>query len=210
MRQINGWWLPDDDNHFVEYTRDGLYQQPVFAQAMQLTPGRTWALDVGAHVGFWSRILATGFARVDAFEPVPANLECLRRNVPENVIVHGFGLGTATAPLRLRTDDISNSGTWQSDQGFDDGTIIAEQQALDDYRLWIRGRIDVIKIDVQGMESAVLAGAQETILQTRPVVIIEMEHCHRFNAEALDWLHNFGMIRIGAYKADWIFGWPRA
>jgi len=44
------------------------------------------ALDIGAHVGIWSRQLVTKFHNVYAWEPIESNCECLRKNVPEVTI----------------------------------------------------------------------------------------------------------------------------
>lgn len=208
MKQVNGIYLPDDDTHFTRYAEAGSYQQPVFTQAISHVRHREWAIDVGAHVGFWSREMAAHFARVDAFEPVPANFECLVRNVPDHVRVHPMALGDLDGEMRMRNGSNANSGAWELDRAYLDGPIRVPVHPLDSFRTWTRGTIGLIKLDVQGMEAAVLHGARTTLLRDKPVIVVEIV-CHgQFDQHALDVLHSYGAQRIGAYKADWIFGWP--
>ena len=50
-------WIPDNDNWFW---RDG-YEQKHFFDAMRFIPNRGVALDIGAHVGIWTKRLSTIF-----------------------------------------------------------------------------------------------------------------------------------------------------
>ena len=54
--------------------------------------------------------------------------------------------------------------------------------------------IDLIKIDVEGMETEVLIGLQETIDANKPLIFIEIRHINRewFN----DWMVENGYIVV--------------
>src|SRR5688572_32728595 len=88
MKKIKGIWLPDGDTHFAahleagpEHDGAGTYQFAKIDMAMKMVPTerRGMALDIGGHVGLWSRVLASCFRGVIAFEPVPHLAECFRR-----------------------------------------------------------------------------------------------------------------------------------
>jgi tRNA G37 N-methylase Trm5 len=62
----------------------GLYENELRAAVLsELRPGDTF-VDIGANVGFWSLPAASKGARVVAFEPNPAAVRWLRRNLTLN------------------------------------------------------------------------------------------------------------------------------
>ena len=71
MKQVNGLWLPDSDTHFAGYREMNFsvgnipdYEIGTRRVALGLTKQRRVALDVGAHVGIWTRHLAEEFDTV--------------------------------------------------------------------------------------------------------------------------------------------------
>ena len=117
MIQCNGIWLPDHEQHLPPHILKGplvdgrgTYQLHKIQLALSHTKGRRVALDVGAHVGLISRILAMDFERVEAFEPLPDHRECFAQNVTaENVTLHGCALGASQGEVRM-TNYPGNSG----------------------------------------------------------------------------------------------------
>src|SRR5512137_48020 len=74
MFKFGDWYLPDGEAHMVEYLRaQPAYQGVHRATALEYVRRFGTAVDVGAHVGLWSRDLAARFATVHAFEPVDAH-----------------------------------------------------------------------------------------------------------------------------------------
>jgi FkbM family methyltransferase len=138
--------------------------------------------DVGANVGFYTLLLAElvgRSGRVFAFEPVPHNVELLRRHVEMN----GYQ-NVRIFPCAL--------GDFDGDAGFDPGTNKAVGHMAAGGQLKVScqradtllaaGEVevpDVIKIDVEGAEGGVLRGAC-TAMQNRPMVFLathgEMVH----------------------------------
>ncbi len=139
-----------------------------------------WAIDVGANVGHYTKILSdlvgpTG--RVLAFEPIPQTFSILSSNVlifsNQNVssfctaASSRFGMvglvvprGKASAPNFYRAG-ITNG---KSD-------VLVLSVPLD--FLKIPGRLALIKIDVEGHEEQVIAGSLGLLKQHRPVLVIE-------------------------------------
>lgn len=142
-------------------------------------------LDVGANVGAWAvplaRRLGSG-AHVYAFEPVPAN-----RTRLESVIAANALLNVTVSPLALG-DDTREVDMWlrSSVTGSSSGTaaivpsghghLTVSMCKLDDWadRTGL-DRLDLMKLDVEGTELMVLAGAQQTVMRYRPLILAELD-----------------------------------
>lgn len=181
MQEVEGVYLPDGDEHMAEMLRarsrdrvvvDGkaTYQYRKIAYAVELCRDANrlgLAVDVGAHVGLWSMILAKNFARVAAFEPMRDHVECLRLNCPDNVEVHRVALSSQRDTLMVWIDRaFSGDAHVSAVEG-----VKVRAAALDSYAL----SPDLLKLDVEGFESPVLIGAADTIMIHRPVVVVEQK-----------------------------------
>ena len=150
-----------------------------------LRPGMVcW--DVGANVGFYTLLFAElvgAGGRVFAFEPVPRNVELLRRHVEmnryQNVrIFHcalfdsdgetGFDPGPGASMGHLAVGGQMKVQCSRAD------TLLATDQVM---------APDVIKIDVEGAEAAVLRGARRA-MERRPMVFLAT-HGKRVHRECL-------------------------
>lgn len=129
--------------------------------------------DVGAHAGFTSVLgcrLVGSAGEVHCFEPVPANVSVLRRNLDgnsfANATVHSIALSDmdGTAAMAAETGHITAHLSGH-------GELTVRTARLDSLAL---RPPDVIKIDVEGAEAAVLAGMMDTIRLHRPILIIEI------------------------------------
>jgi FkbM family methyltransferase len=136
--------------------------------------------DVGANMGLYALICASMFrpGSVDAFEPTPTTVSVLRKVVDANrlavnVIEAAAGDEHGRAVLHLSAkSDSSNSLV----AGFkpSTGAVEVETIRIDDH-VDATGRTpNVMKIDVETFEPAVLAGASRTIANHRPFIVIEV------------------------------------
>jgi len=161
------------------------YQGKKQQAVMEYVRHRRTAVDVGAHVGLWSWNLAHEFGEVYAFEPVAEHRECFRRNVPPDQFPHvhlrAMALGDKPGNVHMKTESGSSGNTQVAGQG---GDVLLER--LDSLGL---SNVDLIKIDVEGMELSVLRGAEETIKSSWPVVCVEQK-----GTMAL----RFGLPQLGA------------
>lgn len=129
-------------------------------------------LDIGANIGVASRYLAHRFplARVHAFEPVPDNVDLLRRNAAccERIACHAYGLGAADGEFELRAPDAAGYGK-------DGYSLVAEGASGTAVRAPVRNvraaleelglrEVDVIKIDTEGAEHQILAAFPDEVL----------------------------------------------
>lgn len=162
------------------------------AMLRHVAPGSVF-YDVGANLGFFALLAArmTGpEGRVYAFEPAPANAAAIRRNAAHNdfanieVVERAAGASTGRARLQVVDDQ---SWSKLEEYGAHPGTqeiLEVDLVALDD--LVAGGEApapDVVKIDVEGAEIAVLEGMEAILAGHRPAIICELHDTHREFAE---------------------------
>lgn len=149
------------------------------ALARHLRPGDVF-YDVGANVGFFTLLgarLVGEAGRVYAFEPLPDNLQALRRNLSLNdagqVEVLGVAAAERTGTARLVVTE-SSLGARLGPPEAADGLVV-ETLALDDAVVG-RGLLppSLLKIDVEGAEGAVLRGMRSVLAEHRPIIICEV------------------------------------
>ena len=111
MKQTLGIWLPDSDKHFAVQIAGnplvagkGTYQWKKYVAALSHVKDRGHAVDVGAHVGLWSRLMAMDFERVTAFEPVDE--ERARKVKSDGVLVKPFETHEVITRVRELIDGV--------------------------------------------------------------------------------------------------------
>jgi FkbM family methyltransferase len=155
--------------------------------ADHLRPGMTF-VDVGAHYGYFtllaSRLVRPG-GEVVAFEPSRHTGQLLRDNVGglRNVTVEGCAVHERQGRLSL-TDFgpfdsalntvLSDARVPSSDRtGLRPSAYSVPTVSLDEY-LTERGLApDVVKLDAEGAELAILRGMRRTLRTARPIVVME-------------------------------------
>jgi FkbM family methyltransferase len=147
----------------------------------ELAPGGVF-IDVGASIGFFSLLAARivgSDGTVIAFEPQPPAAASIR----DNAALNGFTTVTvvesalSSRPGRVALEDVGKATAHVVESPrTETGTDYVEALSLDAY-LAERPRIvpDVVKIDVEGHEVAVLAGMRATLSHQRPLLLVE---CH--------------------------------
>ncbi len=213
MKQIHGIYLPDSDKHFdtmISVGRDevhgrGTYQLKKYKAAMKYVRSRGLAVDIGAHVGLWSRVMSHDFERVMAFEPLKAHRECFPLNMDkDNVVLMPFAISNEPGSLSIHMP-ADNTGHAHVGKGEMVQAITLDSLSLDQ-------RIDFLKIDVEGWEYNALLGAKETITQDKPVIIIEQkpknaENYGRKRHDARDLLIRWGMKEAEEISGDHVLVW---
>ena len=145
-------------------------------------------VDIGANMGAYSFGLRRYCSTVHAFEPqrIIYNMMCgsVALNGWFNVFCHNVALGRSTGMIEVPQFDYNKTLSFGSIE-FGDKQIepLAQERKynplrtefvplrmLDEYNLQ---RIDVMKIDVEGMELDVLTGASRTITRCRPIMLVE-------------------------------------
>lgn len=215
MKRVNGWAYPDADDFMShEMKADGTYQIGHLKIALGFVTDRRCAVDGGAHVGTWSKVMAGLFDRVLAFEPSPDTAEALRANMDafgcRNVQVIEAAVGdlvsqVSMAPLDPRAADMKNTGARYIDTS--GGRI--PMMTIDALELDALG---FLKLDIEGAEPLALQGASDTLRRCRPIVLFENKgFCRRFGFKKTgpaDVLTLLGYRQLATAGCDLIWG-PR-
>jgi len=151
----------------------GTYEPELIAYLSTLRASEVF-VDVGAHIGIHSLVAARAGARAVAFEPAPDSAARLRSAAAANslaVEVVQAALGAEEGEIELFADSryaAADAGV-RSIHGT--GTLVATARAttLDSCGL---DRLDVLKVDVEGAEAAVLEGARDSLVRLRPRAVI--------------------------------------
>lgn len=150
-----------------------------FHSKLEELSGNT-AVDVGAHIGSYALKLASKFTNVFAFEPNPIHNRVLRLNASSNglrnVIVEDTALSDTTGPGKLfirpggaTSIEVSHYGLKHKKR------ILVKLAKLDNYASRLE-KLDFLKIDAEGAELAVLAGASHLLARDSPILAVEVHN----------------------------------
>jgi FkbM family methyltransferase len=173
------WWLP--------YTgqNPGIEREPTrgqFFEAMELEelrkvvqPGAR-VVDVGANTGNHTVFFAGPMRAksVTAIEPLPPAIAALTASVKRNGLANvdlsrlGVGVGAREGRARLVFSARGGFGSTSLEADSDGDIRVAPLDEL------VSEPVDFLKIDVEGMELEVLAGAEKLIARSRPLIFIEI------------------------------------
>ncbi len=209
MKQVAGIYLPDAEANMTAYLEQsgGVYQSKQLNRALQFVTNWSLAIDIGAHVGLWSKILVQKFDRVVAFEPMPPLRACLEKNViSDKIQVVPMALGNSHGSVCFDYDEAHTGATHIDTKK--KGLIPLGK--LDDFQL---DNIGFIKIDTEGFELLVLEGAKETILRSNPVIIVEdkqhgVRHYGQKPYAVIEFLESCGASIMDRVVDDFVMGWP--
>jgi FkbM family methyltransferase len=148
----------------------GVYEQAEMLIASRLVDPGGSCLDIGANIGLYSVLLASlcgPSGRVISFEPSPHIRERLLANTQSlpQVTVLPWALGANPGQLHLERFQGNEGLATLRQSGWDVlETIPVEVRRLDDIpEVQALGPIDLLKIDVEGWEPQVFAGASELL-----------------------------------------------
>ncbi|HEY3349492.1 MAG TPA: FkbM family methyltransferase [Thermoanaerobaculia bacterium] len=176
-----GVWEPSETAAFLAHLREGMC-----------------VFDVGANIGYYTLLAARAVGssgRVWAFEPEPHNFALLTRNAAENGFANVRLINAAVSDragvLRLHLDDANfgahslEAGSVRTSSG---RSVDVEAVFLDrfaDEALTFEAGV-LVKVDVQGAEALVVAGAQRLLGLPNVTLFLEIwpEALERAQADA--------------------------
>jgi FkbM family methyltransferase len=148
------------------------------------------ALDIGANHGIYSKLLATKFGKVYAFEPHPDNVARIKSNVTEtNVHVEQKVVGTSDGEIDLFVCSANDGGhtimeglaklkKWGHSLN---NTIQVESVTLDTFCNGLD--VSFIKCDIEGGEYEIFYQGEETLKRTSPTIILETHQVFDFKSD---------------------------
>jgi FkbM family methyltransferase len=156
----------------------------LYSSLTPIKPGDV-VLDIGACCGLTSlefgRIVGEA-GRVYAFEADPGNFAALEKNLARsgaaNVTIEPLAVWKETGELKFQADGTAGARVSEV-SGRQDSTVTVKSITLSDYVARRKiGRIDVLKIDVEGSEAEILAASRAVLRQFRPALIVELHPVH--------------------------------
>jgi len=144
------------------------------------------AIDIGANRGLYTYVLAQIYEVVEAFEPQHSctkTIDAYRKNFRKEINVHNCALSSSVGEMtlnipviegRLRTTLSTGLASLNKTKGKHE-SIQVPVHRLDDYAF---RDVSFIKIDVEGHEREVIAGAKGTIKREKPILLVEIEQRH--------------------------------
>lgn len=179
------------DYYVGRLTRNRLedYEPPISEFCLRcagLFDGDPWCfLDVGANSGIYSLGIAAASPSVHchAYEPVPRVCEALQSNIALNpelasrITVHPVGVSSVSGEVVIHETVneygfLSTSSSMAAPaaavgRSYPVPVVSIDAEAYD-------ARVRLMKVDVEGYEHDVFAGAKSTILRDRPVIVFEV------------------------------------
>jgi FkbM family methyltransferase len=182
-----------------ELLRGKFYEEP-FLRYIHSLDLRGCYVDIGAHIGTHSIFFAKicNSERVHAFEPPPIAFERLQANVRLNdvddrVVLHHVALTSQTCDVVLTRGRRTYLVPTPRHNELPAHTHVVPGRRLDDL---VRDRVVLMKIDVEGMESAVLEGARRPIRRSLPVIFAEAATAEEY-AAVCHVLRSLGYVPTG-------------
>lgn len=170
----------------------GFSDPPAYTERLLAQTGRL-AFDVGANAGWVAGKLAERFDEVVAFEPATESFDVLTLTAERhpNITTVNAAISDHTGRVTLRETQVTEK--WgelvTGDSMPDWGAFVGHREVscvtLDDCLLAYGGP-DLVKVDTEGHESLVLAGAEETIRDARPTWFVEIHN--RFHTPLLGYV----------------------
>ena len=196
----------------------GLYEREEIDVVRSVLGAGDTAIDVGGHIGFFTMQMATMVGPtggIYSFEPLDSNADLLERSVDENRFRDrvtfqraAVGAATGTATLTFPMETLNSGGAYLLRAGTSPLTGNQKKAvpviALDDVK--VRGRVRLIKMDVEGAEPQVVRGAARLLAEHRPVILSELHPLQLDRASGITAEQFLEQLRGVGYRARTIDG----
>ena len=154
------------------------YEARGVARLRPYVDDNAWIFDVGANIGFLTMVFARWLdaGKVLALEPEPKNFARLQQNIWARSLAERVDARQLAAAEHKGIGHLVVSEQSPADHRLGDKGLSVPIETLDD--IWHelgRPQVCLVKIDVQGAEARVLAGAHRLLSACRPALYIEID-----------------------------------
>jgi FkbM family methyltransferase len=198
--ELKNLWWPQYDQSMWKYMHKHRIEPEFFDLVMTHVNGTGIVVQAGGNCGQYVRQFSQRFETVYTFEPDPVNFLCLTLNCGNNVIKTQACVGNERKFVNLH-------------KGHDSGAIHVSGLGniptviIDDLNL---PSCDLIQLDIEGYELFALQGAQRTIEQYCPLIMIEWYEpwAQRYGTDQKmrdDFFNNIGYKKVLVKDNDIIY-----
>jgi len=194
----------------------GRYERDLVDWAIQFASNDKQFVDIGAHMGSWTLVLAEHFREVHAFEPQRLIYQQLCGNVAlngiTNVFAHNVGIDVAPTQLTLQRPGVdrgSSSARPEVAERFIEQGVALSPETINvvplDSFAEVLTNVGLVKIDVEGLELRVLMSALQILRNSNlPRLFVECWSADWYRedkAKLLSFLEDLGyqIVRIRGY-----------
>lgn len=219
----NNWWYVDE-----QHSKDrSLPQKYIYGDAVMnlemIEILESWyhkrsieknhVIDVGANIGLMTAYFSKHWKKTTAFEPSQKSFACLEKNCnKENVSLYNLGLSDKDDKVLFAQYTKS-----EIDQIILSKSVLKKNWTYSEINVTYLDKlkfadVDLLKIDVEGHELQVIKGAEKTIKNCRPLIILEISFENKIldkeiskqHTTALDLTLSYGYRKIWYGKHDYI------
>lgn len=175
-------------------------------------------MDVGANLGGVSRAALSTFpeARLICLEPVSSTAQILKENLrdfSDRVELHELALSSKNGKRKINLTPFHGANSLESQtqlynaahpQLQEEGSELINLITLDQfYRTFVKRKIDILKIDVEGHEMEVLQGGGATLKNNVEFIIIEVSFYRDKDLRNQKFIQLFSKLRnLGFYLVN--------
>jgi FkbM family methyltransferase len=189
---VDGFWWPIKGGKSCrDYT---LARADVPQKVSKYCQNFNTIITAGGNVGYYVAQYAKLFQNVYTWEPESVNFCCLNLNIIEQNVYKFQGvLGNKREPVNLELS--TDAGGHNLGKNIQLGNYIMTR--IDDLGL---KSLDLIALDVEGVEQMVLEGAVETIDKYKPIISCEVNW-----SNPSGFLLKLGYNKVDDVNGDWVF-----
>lgn len=172
--KILGNWMYIDDKDSMQLSKYALYNKEQTQLIKKLVKKKHTVLDIGAHIGYFTLIMAKQAKQVYAFEPEARNFQILTKNIELNKLSNVKLNNVAVAEFKGKTTlhlCEMNGGMHRiyPSKWCKEGIVQVETVRIDD----LIQEADFIKMDIEGAELGALRGMIKLLKICHPTIIME-------------------------------------
>jgi FkbM family methyltransferase len=177
-------WVKPEEHIQRQVFWYGVYERNYVQTWQSFVEQQSIVVDIGANIGYYSLITALKAigGRIYAFEPDPGNFERLTTNIAlnkiSNIIPVPLALSNEAGSRSLYISGKENRGMssfHHPSQYFSGHIKSIKTFRLDQWwKLYGKGKISLVKMDIEGAELLALEGMKSILELYRPVVFVEI------------------------------------
>ncbi|MFA5793503.1 MAG: FkbM family methyltransferase [Candidatus Brocadiia bacterium] len=179
LADVQGHKMFLDPYDSLSLSMNGVYEPLETSIVKQYVKKGDIVLDIGANIGYYTLLFARlvgDEGKVYAFEPEPDNFELLKKNVEinkyENVVLIQKAVSDVGGKIRLYLSGDNKGDNRIFDSDDNRPYIDVDMVSLSDYFSDYKGKVDFVKMDIQGAEGRVVKGMINLLNNNRQIKII--------------------------------------